>query len=128
MFKVVLTILIFLPFYAQALDVTESKIAGKWDVESIRMGALGELPAEDGDFFKFENGLFVSSSQGKLSEAVYTLEENQIVISYPSKKEVFTVVTLTNIKMTFFVNVYVNGKKLSTGNISFNLNKSDSGD
>ncbi|BBO28140.1 hypothetical protein AltI4_25280 [Alteromonas sp. I4] len=42
MHKFVLIVLFLLPFSAMALDVTDVEIAGKWHIEAIVMGTLGE--------------------------------------------------------------------------------------
>ncbi|NMP17706.1 hypothetical protein [Thalassotalea sp. Y01] len=127
MFKATLSFLLLFPFYVYSMDITESAISGKWNVTAIVMGSLGELPAGKNDYFKFENGILLSSAQGEESEAAYTLEENKIVVTYPNKKEVLTVTKFTENEMTFFVNVFVNGKELSAGNISFKLLRPKSG-
>ncbi|BBO28138.1 hypothetical protein AltI4_25260 [Alteromonas sp. I4] len=85
------------------------------------------LPAGENDFFNFEKGIFTSAAQGESSQAPYELEENRIVVTHPNKVEIFTVTKLTEEQMAFFVNVFVNGKKMSAGNISFKLRREKSG-
>ena len=121
--KIVLFVLFLLSFSVMALDLTEDKIIGKWHIETIVMGTLGELPAGENDFFNFEKGIFTSAAQGESSQAPYELEENRIIVTHPNKIEVFTVTKLTEEQMTFFVDVFVNGKKMSAGNISFKLRR-----
>lgn len=110
------------------MALSESEVLGKWNVTTILMGSLGEIPAGENDFFQFENGTFTSVSQGEKTEANYTLEDSQIIVIYPHKKEVLTVTKLTKNDMTFFVDVFINGKKMSASNISFKLTRSDNTD
>ncbi|WJG10802.1 hypothetical protein [Aliiglaciecola sp. LCG003] len=127
MYRIFFLSLFLLSFSAQASEVSESSVSGKWDVVAVIMGTLGELPAGEGDYFLFENGNFTSSAMGEVSSATYTVEENKIVVTHPTKKEVLTITELTNEKMLFTVDLYVNGKKMTAGNISFKLIKSVNG-
>ncbi|TRY33457.1 hypothetical protein [Aliiglaciecola sp. M165] len=127
MHKIFFLSLFLLSFSAHASELSESKVTGKWDVVALIMGSLGEMPAGEGDFFLFENGNFTSSAMGEVSTATYTIEENKIVVTHPTKKEVLTINELTSEKMLFTVDLYVNGKKMTAGNISFKLVKSANG-
>ncbi|WP_371196397.1 hypothetical protein [Glaciecola sp. SC05] len=126
--SIVIFSLVILSFWTHAFELTDADISGKWGVASIEMGNLGEIPAGKDDFFQFNNGIFTSSAMGETSNpAPYSLENDTIVISHSSKTEKLKVLEVTEEKMIFIADIYINEKKMSAGNIKFTIRRSSSG-
>lgn len=120
-----LTLLLFLlSTNVHAQTVTQASIAGKWSIESIEMGPMGVLPASKGDHFKFEKGIATIVSMGEVSEpAPYVIEGNNIVVTHSNKIEKLNVIELSDTQIKFILDLYINEKKMSAGNIIFTLTR-----
>lgn len=115
-------------FCTQAFELTDADISGKWKVASIEMGSLGEIPAGKDDFFQFNDGIFTSSAMGEISNpAPYSLANDTIVVSHSNKTEKLKVLEVSEEKMIFIADIYINDKKMSAGNIKFTIRRSSSG-